>query len=245
MIGKVICDHYNLPENEENLLLKGRVRAHPDLPSITIMHDDRPMLKAPGELEQSKRKYTDKKVIFLARDPRDVIISSYFEAKNRSDLFGDNPYEPRSQKFSGSLSEFIHKPHGGFETILEYYNIWAKNSNIPEAFLLVRYEDMKDDPTRELRRVLSFLSLDNITDQEVQAAVEFASFDNMRALEVEGQLSQDILSPGRTDNVNSYKTRSGKIGGYKDSLSQDEIAYLNHKMQASLSDFYGYSIKAS
>jgi hypothetical protein len=245
MIGKVICDHYNLPENEENLLLKGRVRVHPDVPSITIIHDDRPMLKAPGELEQSKQKFTGKKVIFLARDPRDVIVSSYFEAKNRSELFGDNPYELRSQKFSGSLSEFIHKPHGGFETILEYYNIWAKNSHIPEAFLLVRYEDIKQNPAGELRRVLRFLGLDNITDQEVQAAVDFASFDNMRALEIEGQLSQDILKPGVEGNVNSYKTRSGKIGGFQESLSQDEIDSLNHIMQASLSDFYGYPTEVS
>lgn len=243
MIGKSICGHYDLPCNEQNLLLKGRYQAHPDLPTITVIHDDRPMLKSPDELEHSKRKFMGKKVIFLARDPRDVIVSSYYEAKNRSDLFGQNPYESRSPKFNGNLSEFIHMQHGGFETILEYYNIWAENSHIPKDFLLVRYEDMKQDPAGELLRVLRFLNLSGITEQEVQAAVEYASFDNMRALEVEGVLSKDILSPGNRGDVNSYKTRSGKIGGYQESLSQDEIDFLDDKMRASLSNFYGYPIK--
>ena len=49
-------------------------------------------------------------MIFLVRDPRDVIVSSYFEMKNRGQLFGDNPYESRKAVFEGSLPEFIRNP---------------------------------------------------------------------------------------------------------------------------------------
>jgi hypothetical protein len=81
-------------------------------------------------------------VIFLARDPRDVIVSSFFEMKNRGRLFGEDPYEQRQAVFDGSLQEFIERRVGGFDTLLAYYSIWAQNRNalravfgVPRSFI--------------------------------------------------------------------------------------------------------------
>lgn len=240
MIGKAIVQHFNLPESEAALFLQDRTKLHPEVPRIAVIHDDRPMLKSPGELERSKSRFKDKKVIFLVRDPRDVIVSSYFEMVKRSQLFGENPYEERQATFDGSLREFIDRSHGGFDTILEFYNIWAENRRVPRGFLLVRYEDLKRDPCKELRRVLDFLDLTEISDQTICEAVEYASFENMRKLEEQGKFSAGMLKPADREDVNSYKTRKGKIGGYREYLSQNEIERLNEKMLASLSSFYSY-----
>ncbi len=241
MLGRAIAQHFSLPQDEDILFLRWRIRPSPHLPMITVVHEDRPMLKAPEELAASKVKFRDKKVIFLARDPRDVIVSSYFEMKKRGGIFGDNPYENRSAVFEGSLEEFIHRKDGGFDTLLQYYNIWAQNRDVPRGFLLVRYEDLKTDPERELRRVVDFLGLEVIQDSTLQEAVEYASFENMRRMEVEGKFRSGLLNPAVGTDQESYKTRKGKIGGYADYLSQEEIIELNQKIAGELSSFYGYT----
>jgi len=240
MLGRVIVQQYSLPENEDNLFMRWRRRPHPRVPVITVVHEDRPMLKAPEELQTSKGKFHDKKVIFLVRDPRDVIVSSYFEMNKRGNLFGINPYENRKAAFEGSLVEFINRREGGFDTIIQYYNIWAQNRAVPEGFLLVRYEDFKQNPVSELRRVVNFLGFTEVNDAVLSEAVEFASFDNMRKMESVGTFQSGVLNPADRGDQESYKTRKGKVGGYQDYLPREEAARLTNKMQVELSDYYGY-----
>jgi hypothetical protein len=246
MMGYAISRHFNLPAEQENLLLQGNrldfvvEGKTQSIPHITVVHDDRPMLKAPEELERSKRWFRNKKVIFLSRDPRDVIVSSYFEMKKRGHIFGDNPYENREAVFDGSLSEFIDKKTGGFDTILEYFNIWAANQHVPRGFLLVRYEDIKADPTEELKRVVDFIDVKEVKEATLTEAVEFASFENMQRMEREGRFSSGILKPGDQNDKESFKTRKGQVGGYRHYLSEEEIIDLNRKLSEKLSHFFGY-----
>ena len=239
MIGKAITQTYSLTENERTLFLDWSEKIHPEAPYIKVIHEDRPMLKSPDELQTSKARYKQKKIILLVRDPRDVIVSSYFEMKKRAKIFGKNPYEKRSASFEGTISEFINQKHGGFDTIIRYYNIWAKNRHVPKGLLLVRYEDMHANPQKELRRVIGFLGLSAISDEVLEQAVAFASFDNMRNMEKNGSFSSGMLNPVNLSDKESFKTRKGKIGGYYDYLDDEEIARLNQKMSA-LSNFFGY-----
>jgi hypothetical protein len=245
LIGRAIVTHYILPEKEDYLFLRTYDWPRSDIPVITVVHDDRPMLKTPEELEHSKRRYHDKQVIFLVRDPRDVVVSSYYEMKKRGLMFGENPYEQRQPVFNGTLAEFIDRREGGFETILEFYRIWANSREIPAGFLLVRYEDLKLNAEGELRRILDFLGLKEISSATIAEAVNYASFENMRKMEQAGKFSSGALKPGDKDDPESFKTRKGKVGGYKEALSAGEIARLNEKMALKLPDFYGYLQKES
>jgi len=177
----------------------------------------------------------------MVRDPRDVIVSSYFEMKNRGVLFGDNPHEKRKAVFEGTLSEFIQRKEGGFDTIIKYYNIWAENQHVPKGFLLVRYEDLKTKPIEGLRRILNFLGLSEVSEEIIQDATDFASFDNMRKMESEGKFQDDMLKPADKTNPDTYKTRIGKVRGYLDYLSEKEIAILDQKLSTQLSNTYGYA----
>jgi hypothetical protein len=244
MIGRAISQHFQLAETEDVLFLRSNRRYHPQVPRLMVIHDNRPMLRAPEELETTKGRYRGKKVIFLARDPRDVIVSSYFEMKNRGRLFGDNPYEQRSATFNGSLQEFIQQRQGGFETLLTYYNIWAQNRRLPQDFLLVRYEDMRANPGAELRRVLDFLGLQSIPQATIDEAVSYASFENMRKMEAEGRFQSGMLKPADQTDQESYKTRKGKTRGFVDHLSSGEIEDLNKRMKEYLDPYFGYSCDA-
>ena len=233
--------HYSLPMGEDVLFLRVNKRFHPDIPRITVIHEDRPMHKTPHELETGKERYKTKKVIFLVRDPRDVVVSSYFEEQKRSHLFRENINDRTQPDFVRSIHDFIFGQRGGIDTILKYYNIWAKNRSLAQDFLLIRYEDMQADSPRELRRTLSFLGLGNIDDATIHDAVNFASFDNMRAMERKAKFKSGLLNPGDREDDESYKTRKGNVGGYKKYLNQDEIERINHKIEDELAPFYGYA----
>ena len=202
------------------------------IPHIRISHDDNPHWKTPRSLARSKRRYREKKVILLVRDPRDVVVSMYFERSRRERVY------------SGTMHEFLHESKGSLETILGYYNVWAQERARPRDFCLVRYEDLKADTDRELRRILGFAGLD-LADEHVKDAVRFASFENMRAME-----SGDVLGSGRLrardpNDKESFKTRKAKVGGFVDYLSPEEIAWMEQKIRGTLDPIYGYGTPAA
>lgn len=224
MLGKVFTLRYELRETQL-LELHRLARSYPDVPRIKVTHDDNPFWKIPSELEQSKQKYQDRKVILLIRDPRDVIVSSYFQKARRM------------RRYEGDLSSYIREERGGLDTLVRWYNIWADSRHLPSNLLLVRYEDMHQDAEAQLRRVLEFLNLDHIPSELVREAVQYASFDNMRRLELQNGQRSFRLRPKKLGDPESFKTRKGKVGGYLEYLSDEDVEFVNCKL-GELSDFY-------
>lgn len=206
------------------------------IPVIKVDHDDGVHFKRPSELSATKVAYRGKKVVLLIRDMRDVAISCYFEYTRRRRQHGAGFSSP---SYEGDLSSFLRHDVGSVDTFIQFYNIWAENQGVPAGFLLVRYEDMRVAPAGELRRVLDFVGLVEISDGIVQQAVKYASFDRMHELEQSDAFGSPALSPGDKEDAESYKTRRGVVGGFVDYLTQADIDYLNTRIQA-LSSFYGY-----
>lgn len=206
-----------------------------DLPSgkgegegaIRISHDDNPHWKTARGLAGSKRRYRNKKIILLVRDPRDVVVSMYFERSRRE------------QAYTGTLHEFLHEPKGSLDTILAYYNVWARERSRPKDFCLVRYEDLKLDAAGEARRILRFAGYE-LADELVQEAAHFASFENMRAMESGDVLKSGRLRPRDPKDAESFKTRKAKVGGFVDYMNPAEIAWMEAKIQSTLDPLYGY-----
>lgn len=216
---------------------------HPEIPKIVVTHDDEPFWKTPDELVKSKAKYRNSKVIFLVRDPRDVVVSSYFEKKKRGFIY--TPEQRRKafkgmESYGGELSDYIYEPIGSFDTIIEFYNIWAENRHAIKDFLLVRYEDIHANPQQELRRTLEFLGIVGVSDEILNEAVELASFDKLHQMEKTGTFESYRLRTLDKKDKESYKTRKGKVGGYIEYLSQAEIEYLSRRIKENLSDIYSY-----
>ena len=90
--------------------------------------------------------------------------------------------------------------------------------------LVVRYEDLHARPDAELRRVLAFAGVDDVTPDVVADAVEFGSFDHMRQLEETGR-SRRSCARWRGDH-DTYKARRGTVGGHRDELTVEQIARL-------------------
>jgi Sulfotransferase domain len=228
MMGKAIELHFNLDIADINLIgqLDNTITSlNPNIPRIRVKHDDEPHKKAPEQLQNSKVGFRYSKVIFLVRDPRDIVTSLYFYGQTRPDFKKIN---------SSDISSFIRSKIGSFDTILSYFNIWAENQSIPKQFLVVRYEDLHLNPQAELRKVLDLLSLNNVSDAVIQKAIEFTQFENMRKLEKKNAFKTLMKGYSESD-TSTLHTRKGKVGSYQEDLSQEDINFLNNRMDKILS----------
>lgn len=253
MIGHFFVNHFDLTHHDirkRMLKLEPLSELHPVVPRIRVSHDDNPHWKTSEELIEIKSEYRNAKVIFLVRDPRDVVVSAYFERKKRAALWDDDLkmlstlgseiYAERIKPFQGNLSTFLYDDVGSLKTCIRFYNIWADNRTIPKDFLLVRFEDLHEDPQRELLRVLSFMGVSGKDSEIISEAIRFTSFENMRRMEIEDVFKSRNLQPADIGDEESFKTRKGEVGGYTDYFSKDKVDFMDQYVAHELSDFYGY-----
>lgn len=192
------------------------------IPLIYAHHDGGPEFRRVEALETSKAVYRDSRVILLTRDPRDVLVSSYFQKTKRN------------VTYKGELADYVREPAGSLDTNIAFYNIWMEQRGVPRGFLLVTYEDMRVQPGNVLRQCLDFLGFSDIPDAIVDEAVEFCSFENMKRRERSTDGGTKSLSARNRGDAETFKMRKGKVGGYSDYLSAEELAYVNARIDALL-----------
>lgn len=224
MMAKAISAGWGLPmEVCADLQLTAFCEIEPAIPRIIFWHDDRVAWRSPDELSSDKSWYRGRKVVFLTRDLRDTMVSHYFQRTRRP----GNPYR-------GELGDFLAAEEGSLRTCVAFWNIWYASRGVPEGFLLTSYERLAADTTGELARVLEFCGVPSPAPGTLREAVEFGSFDRMRAMEVADVFHSEKLRPGRLDDVESYKTRRGIVGGYRDYLTTQQIAYAGAQIEGHL-----------
>ena len=156
------------------------------------------------------------KIILLARDPRDTIVSFHAHLTHRAP---DAPLAVRQM----SLAELLRDPRFGIVAMVKAMNEWTNEMGGSGTFALFRYEDLRHDPVIEFRRVLQFLAVAQPDENAFAHALSFAEFDNMKKLEGAGAFSSEILQPADRNDPESYKVRRGKIGGFRDHLSAEDL----------------------
>ena len=238
IIGKYIEERFKLQSvpKADILELTPLSKYNSEIPLIQVTHDDRPDLKKPAEIEKNKKKYRKKKVLFLVRDPRDVVVSQYFQLLKR---------ERKIEEIG--ISEFIRLEKGSLNSIIRFYNVWYENREIPKDFLIVKYEDLhtqfyKEKRLDELTRILKYIGFEHVDMALLSLIAKYAAFDNMKKLERRGEFESEYkrLNPIDEDDDESYKTRRGKIGGYHDYCDKKDIVYMDRLIEEDLNDYYQY-----
>ena len=231
---RIMLGRYLLCGQEGNPLEVLRItQANPDLPTIRISHDDQPHLKPYTDVHEDKSMYHDKAVTFLVRDPRDVLVSYYFQYTNRGDKELANDSD-----FHGTLSDFIRHQIGGIFSLVRFYNVWARNRDVPERFHLARYEDFHANTHGEFARLIRFFGLPEFGQDAMDDAVSIGAFDNMRRLEETNALNSMQLRPPPDGDPDGFKIRRGIVGGFRDYLSEEDIAFIDDYLRTELDDFY-------
>lgn len=212
------------------------------IPRIVFTHDDDPHYKLPEELSVDKSFFKETKVIFLVRDPRDVIISWYFEYINRT---------PEAYKLEKGLlksdtpSDFIYNNKGGLKTIVAFYNLWLKKSQTPLDFTIIKYEDLVNKTGETLSDLLNFFSIsDLISKDSVKKSVKRNSFDNVQKREKVGAINvgnrKTDFGHDNVSNNSNLKARRGKIGGFVDYLDPDQVKLMDEYIKENLDSSFGY-----
>lgn len=218
LLANYFADKYG--ESIESRLYKMR---NDDIPRIVATHDG----KTVNLLTRSKKVYRDRQVLFLVRDPRDIVVSHYYHKTKRDEAF------------SGSLSKFIRNEYFGIRNVIQFMNEWSRRRGVPEDFMLVRYEDMKEDIYKETVRILEFLEEESIDNCALQMAIEEASFSRMKEKEKKGEIAISGLNKEVSGDA-EMKVRKGKVGGYSDDMSEEDVRFVDRMVSETLDSYFGY-----
>jgi len=157
------------------------------------------------------------KLIFIVRDGRDIVES-------RLDMHGTDSWAKLPPlKTDDARKEMIIK-------YAELWNTFVKNSrkafthHDPKLRILVKYEKLKEDTFKELKRIYKFLKI-NITDEDLEKIIKLHDFKNI---------------PSSGKGAGKFN-RKATPGGWKVSFSKDEQDLLNSIMEPLLKQF-GYQV---
>jgi hypothetical protein len=147
------------------------------------------------------------RVVYIVRDPRDVVVSQYHYHRKIRKIEDDSPIEKFVTRFLAGET----CPHGSWG---QNVSTWLYTSEANSRFLLLRYEDLVEDTARELAKVAAFLHLEG-GPQQIARAVERSSADQMRKLEKAQPNKNELMKGSRKDL--SFVRAAGS-GGWRSDL---------------------------
>ena len=230
LLNKFLSLHYDVPFELCDLSKRSA-----ELPSVVYDHELWKHYSEATVAERIKGKYLippsvlfSKKVVLLFRDPRDVLVSLYFQKTKRS-----------PNKVSYSISDFLRNRKYGIINIIRVMNEYRKRLKDHPHCMWLSYEAMKADTAGELSRILGFIGIRDVSGAMIQEAVDFSRFENMKKMEARGEFQKQSLRPGNPEDGDSFKVREGKVGGYLRHFSEQDLEYIRRSMR-SLDEFYNY-----
>jgi hypothetical protein len=170
------------------------------------------------------------RIIYLVRDPRDVVVSQYHYHRKCRKIEDGYPMDKFVARFLAGQT----CPHGSWG---ENVGSWLMARRSDPRFLLVRYEDMISEGPRELGRISSFLGLAS-TQDAVSRAAERSSADRMRKME---KAQADLCTLTKDSRQDLPFVRAAGSGGWSKNLSEQNVADIETAW-APLMRYLGYPL---
>jgi len=155
------------------------------------------------------------KMIYLVRDPRDIVLAGYYFDIKRRAIAEDLPLEQ-------FVSRFLRRPHPPTGTWAEHVNSWLSTRGNDPQLLLVKYEALHKQPLQEMARIAAFLGVE--ADRErLETAVRQSAADRLRQLE---KKQAHLFSSTRDTRQDMPYIRSARAGGWKAQLPEASVATI-------------------
>ncbi|KAB7503755.1 Sulfotransferase 1C2 [Armadillidium nasatum] len=168
------------------------------------------------------------KVMYLARDPRDVVVSCYhfFQSSKQT-------------RVTATLDEFVEDFMD--DIILSAYwehvrLAWEKRNN--PNFLFLFYEDLKENPNEEIKKVDQFIGT-NRSQNQIENVANYTGFNSMKEKykdNIPVSFDKIYYDDSKTDKENGF-FRKGKVGSWKEDLPLHLQEKMNSWMKFNLSQF--------
>jgi hypothetical protein len=157
-----------------------------------------------------------KNVIYIVRDPRDVVVSAYNFVLKATIVDEDYP-------ITTFVNEFVRGARSAVGSWGENVASWLATRGNTPRFLLLRYEDMLSETSRELGKIASFLGM-TVSAERLAEAVSRSSADNMRKLE---KMHGDKWAQNKHMKRKDIPfVRSAKAGGWQAVLPKSAVAEI-------------------
>ena len=186
------------------------------VPSIYV-HPDRVLRRLPRILKSHEcfdPRY--RRVIYIARDPRDVALSYYHHCIKMRWLPDTCTLEEFVPRFMAPEFEI------NFGTWADHLLSWLGTRGTSGDFLLLRYEDLLENPETELARIAGLLNI-KATPERLERAIKLSSADRMRDLEKAQGDKWELIKDSRPDKM---FVRSAKSGGWRKALTPASAAMI-------------------
>ncbi|XP_072163327.1 sulfotransferase 1C2-like [Diadema setosum] len=159
-------------------------------------------------LPESIRESTRGKVIYVARNPKDMMVSYFHFCKMTFNL-------PTYESWDVFYEEFMadRVPRGSwFDSVL----YWWKKRDEPNV-LFLKYEDMKKDLKESIRQISEFMGK-SFSDETIDAIVAGSTFDAMK----KNKTSNPDQVIKRVKEGSKSFMRKGVIGDWKNYFSDEQ-----------------------
>ncbi|CAH1419979.1 unnamed protein product [Lactuca virosa] len=157
------------------------------------------------------------KFVYVCRDPKDALISKWhFMSKIRSKELPPISFNEAYELFCNGISEY-----GPFwDHVLGY---WKASQESPEKILFLKYEDMKREPSVEMKKLAAFMGMPFTAQEEeagvVEEIVKLCSFENLSNFAVNKDGVQKFRAPVVVENRNFF--RKGNVGDWENYLTEE------------------------
>ena len=206
----------NLVYPEKNVGFTNIEKLIPD----TSSQSNRALKSTPRPRIIKSHEYFDhryRKVIYIVRDPRDVALSYYDFQRKYMQIDDAYPLEQYVEDFvQGRLISI------DWGTWAENVSSWIYTRGKSTNFLLLRYEDMMKDTTRELTRIAQFFGIETAPSR-LQEVIDRSSADRMRELE---KLEADCWIATKNRRKDIPFVRVAKAGGWRTSLPVKSVEQI-------------------
>lgn len=220
----------NLIHQKEEVTFLSVERLVPDM----YKHSDRVLRQLPRPRVVKSHECFDpryRRVIYIVRDPRDCAVSNYhWELKLRSVKEG-YPIEDFVPRW---MNPDFWPRIGSWG---DHVGSWLATRKGKEGFMIMRYEDLKENPERELMRVAQFVGIE-ATPERVKRAIDLSSAENMRKIEKKQSGKWVATTLTRQDKP---FVRNATSGGWKTVLPEKTVAYIEEHWGHLMLDL-GYKI---
>lgn len=168
-------------------------------------------------------------VVYLCREPKDVLVSMWYHVQKVS--------RPYSIEFDKAF-EFFCDVFSFYGPIWEHYlGYWKESLKEPSKVLFLKYDDMMVAPAKHVKMLAEFLRVPFTDDEErdgvVEEVVSLCSFEKLKSLLVNSRGVPNRIG-GVVPIENSLFFRNAKVGDWVNHLTEGMAQKLNNIMEEKL-----------
>lgn len=154
------------------------------------------------------------RVIYVVRDPRDVMVSYYYHNRRKK------------LEFEIAIDEYVARNDTWPCDWGDHVAGWLSRAGGDDV-LFIRYEDLKEDTLASFRRIVDFCGL-VLSDEQLNDYIERSSFDRMRkAEEAARQLEAAAGVSEARDDIRFM--RRGVVGDWETELSAESVRLIEER----------------